>query len=110
MATVKFTSAQEFIDELGKEFGEVPTSPYTILRLTNLFSPIPRLAPIKTLTFVATIKVGNDIIRLDRYCGDIWNMERTDKDAYERAGATRNQVEEAAKKLGIEVRAGIWEE
>lgn len=113
MATVKFTSVEEFIDELNKEFEESAKGSIrelNILRLTNLFSPIPNLGPIRSLTVVATIKVRDDIIRLNRYCGQIWDMKDTDKETYERAEAVHKQIEEAAKKLGIEIRAGIYEE
>jgi len=107
MATVRFTSVEEFIEELKKERGNIHLK---IVRLTNLFSPIPNLAPIKSLTVVATVKVRDDIIRLTRYCGQIWDMEGQDKDTHERAEAARKRIEEAAKTLGIEIRAGIWEE
>lgn len=113
MATVKFTSAGEFIDELNKEFGESANAPIpvlNILRLTNLFSPIPNLAPIRSLTVVATFKVRGEIIRLNRYCGQIWDIEHTDEDTYQRAEAVHKQIKEATSSLGIEVRAGIWEE
>lgn len=107
MATVKFTSIEEFLEELEKEGGNIHLK---IVRLTNLFSPIPNLAPIRSLTVVATVKVRDDIIRLNRYCGQIWDMEGTDKETYERAETAHKRIEEAAKKLGIELRAGIWEE
>ncbi len=117
MATAKFTSVEEFLEELNKEdaAGKFDNPGWswpesTILRLTNLFSPIPNLGPIRSLTVVATVKVRDDIIRLNRYCGQIWDMEKTDNDTYKRAEAVHKQIEEAAKKLGVEVRAGMWEE
>lgn len=107
MATVKFNSVEEFLDELKKERGNTRLN---ILRLTNLFSPIPNLGPIRSLTVVATFKLREDIVCLNRYCGQLWDMEDQDKETYQRAEAIHKQIEEAAKPLGIEVRAGIWEE
>ena len=69
MATVKFTSVEEFIEELNKEFGKdikAPIPVLNILRLTNLLSPIPNLGPIRSLTVVATVKVRGYIVRLKR--------------------------------------------
>lgn len=107
MATVKFTSVEEFIEELEKERANIRLK---VVRLTNLFSPIPNLSPIRSLTVVATAKVRDDIIRLNRYCGQIWDIDKTDEETYERAEAAHKRIEEAAKTLGIEIRAGIWEE
>lgn len=110
MATVKFNYQSEFIDELEKEFGELPAPPpFTILRLTNLFRPIPNLAPIRRLAVVATIKVRDDIIRLERDCGDVWGIKQQDEKTYERAEQIHNEIEKACEELGIEVRAGIIE-
>lgn len=114
MATVKFNHPDEFIDELQKEFGGlkaglIPTIP-PILRLTNLFRTIPEIAPIMSLTVVATIRVRDDIIKLERYCGQIWKMESQDKPTQERAEEVHRKLEEAAKELGLEVRAGVFEE
>lgn len=107
MATVKFTSVLEFLEELEKEKGNIRLK---IVRLTNLFSPIPNLAPIKSLTVVATAKVKEDIVHLNRYCGQIWDIDKTDSETYKRAEAVHKQIEEVAKRLGLEVRAGVWEE
>lgn len=107
MATVKFNSVEEFLEELEKERGNIRLN---IVRLTNVWSPIPNLAPIRALSVVATAKVKEDIIRLNRYCGQIWDIEHTDKDTYDRAEAVHKRIEEAAEKLGLEVRAGVWEE
>jgi len=106
MAIVKFNVTDEFIDELKKCRLEAP-----IVRLTNLYKPIPNLGPIRALLVVATTKASNgDIIRLERYCGQIWDIETQDKDTLARADEIHNKIENACEGLGIEVRAGIIEE
>jgi len=111
MAIIKFSYQDEFIEELQKEFGYLPAPPpFTLLRLTNLFRPIPNLAPIRRLSVVATIKVRDDIIRLERDCGDIWGIGEQDKKTFERAEQIHNEIEKVCEGLGIEVRAGVIEE
>ena len=111
MATIKFSHQDEFINEISLEFGRLPAPPpFTLLRLTNLYKAIPNLAPIRRLFVVATIKVGDDIVRLERDCGDIWSIEEQDKKAFERAKLIHNEIERACEGLGIEVRAGVIEE
>lgn len=111
MAIVRFNYEDEFIDELKKEFGQLPAPPpFTLVRLTNLFKSIPNLAPIHHLAVVATIKVREDIIRLERYCGDTWAMPEPDEKTYQKAQEIHIKIEKACAELGIEVRAGVWEE
>lgn len=107
MAVVKFNSVEEFLEEVEKDRSNTHLK---IVRLTNVWAAIPNLAPIRALSVVATAKVKEDIVRLDRYCGQIWNIGSQDEGTYKRAEAVRKQIEEAAKKLGIEIRAGVWEE
>lgn len=119
MVTVKFNSVDEFCDELRKEQGNIERR---IVRLTNSYIQ-SRLSPnIWYLNVTATFLVapypgglpapiaGPHIVRLDRYCGDIWKIASQDKPVLERAKAASQQIEETCKELAYEVRAGVYEE
>lgn len=116
MTTVKFSSELELIDELKEEFGLLQGTislPHErpILRLSGLLKSIPKLAPIRQLFVVATMKdTRGNILRLERYCGDVWGLEPEDKKAKERAGEVENTIEKTCKELGIEIRGGTFEE
>lgn len=111
MALVKFNDPDEFIEELKKERGNIRLN---IVRLTNRWTPIPNVAPIRALSVIATAQVTHgithDIIRLEKYCGNIWDIGEEDKDTYDRAKQIHDKVEKACQELEIEVRAGIVEE
>ncbi len=112
MATVKFNNVDEFIEELNTEFGfnETASMPiFGIVRVTNQFVST-NVGPLQHLFVLATFKSGVDIVRLDRFVGDIWKHEGQDKPVYERAEEVRQKIVQACAELKLEVRAGLWEE
>ena len=117
---IRFNQVEEFIEELKKEYPN-PKIPCYILRLTcsyqyqsngvnpNALKP----APIKIGTVIATIKSASkeDIIRLERYCGEYWGADfKGDETTKANVETAFKSIEDACKELGIEVRAGIFEE
>jgi len=113
MPIVKFTSPSEFIDELKKEFPDLKAGPipvFTVLRLTTLTTQTQ--TPVRSLTIVATIRSHSEpdtIIRLERFCGMVWNMEEADKPVFAKADEIYMQIRQACGELGIELRAGMLE-
>lgn len=107
MATVKFNVVDEFLDEIKREFEGRPIPPYTILRVTNLLRPIPNLGPIQSLFIVATIKIREDIIRLEQYCGQIWGIGGQDEATLKKAEGIYDKIKKACQRL--EIRAGVYE-
>jgi len=104
MAIIKFNVADEFIDELGKCCLEAP-----VVRLTNLFRAEPKL-PIKNLFVIATTKASNgDIIRLEKFCGQVWGVEEQDRKTLEKAEQIHDKIQKACEQLKMEVRAGVIE-
>ena len=108
MATVKFTDAAEFTAELGKDWGLVERA---IVRLTTVTRParevdIPEL---RHVSVVATALVDGRIVRLDRYCGQLWGVPEGDKQVLELAGQVQRLIEEFCVEAGLEVRAGVYE-
>jgi len=116
MTTVRFNDHNEFIIELQKEFGKYGGDPVDspILRLTCLPTSIPSPPsvgdPVGELSVVATIKdTRGDIIRLDRYCGQIWGAGAQDKATQDTMEEISGEIEKAAKELGLEIRGGTFE-
>lgn len=106
MATVRFTIPDEFLAELEKDQRLVQRG---IVRITHLyrdstFSPI-----IRHLSVVATTPIGDDIVRCECYCGDLWQMTDNDKKVIARAAQLRRELEEGCARLALHVRAGIVE-
>jgi len=105
-ATVRFNIPDEFLAELEKD---QPLVQRGIVRITHLyrdstFSPI-----IRHLSVVATTRIGDDVVRCEWYCGDLWQMEDNDKKVTAKAAHIRRELEEGCARLGLHVRAGIVE-
>ena len=106
MATIKFSFQDEYLEELKKAKLEQP-----VVRLTNLQRLSEKFAPLRHLQVISTAKAANgDIIRLERYCGQLWGIEREDKEVWGRAEQVHKEIKEACDFLKLEVRAGIFEE
>lgn len=111
MVAVKFNAVEEFCDELEKEASEMPRK---IVRLTNSTRLSPLSPSIKHLSVIATFLITlpsgqHGIVRLERYCGDLWGMGR-DAKVLEEAERLAGVVSATCKKLGLEVRAGVLED
>lgn len=105
MATVKFNDVDEFCEELARDGPD-----RDIVRLTYLFKT-SRLSPnIRHVLVVATCTVQGQIVRLERYVGDVWGLSATDEEVMEKALQTKNRLHERCKKLNLNVRAGVLED
>ncbi len=62
--------------------------------------------PIKYLSVIGTAQVLNNVVRLDRYCGELWGIPDPDSKTYTKAQEAMEQLEEEIKSLKLEVRAG----
>ena len=113
---VRFNQVEEFCDELHKEQGNIERR---IVRVTNLYTRSKMAANIKHVQLIATFLVcafpaalpaaGPHIVRLERYCGDIWGIEKQDQPVLERAEAATKKIEQVCQELGLEVRPGVIE-
>lgn len=103
---VRFNEAKEFLAELAKDRDHVERR---IVRLTNLYRPSPRVPSIQHLSVVVTTRVGRELVRLEAYCGDLWNLGR-DQSALDKAKAIHQIIEDGCASLGLEVRAGVLDE
>jgi len=107
MGTVKFNDVEEFLGEMAKDRDCVDRH---LVRVTNLFRSSTVSPIIRHLSVVATARVGSDIVRLESYCGDIWQMAPRDTRVVEKAEQLQRMLAEGCARLGLEVRAGLLEE
>jgi hypothetical protein len=108
MIIVRFNDPEEFAAELTR--GKPKNG---ILRVMKEFKYSGRANTRHISVLSSFIRyddpAGNgEIIKLDNYCGEYW--PNGDRKALDRAEDAIRDLEDAAKRLGIEVRAGVYEE
>jgi hypothetical protein len=106
MATVRFSIPDEFLAELEKD---QPLVHQGIVRITHLYRDSTLSPVICHLSVVATTRIGDDVVRCEYYCGDLWQMEDSDKKVMAKAAHIRRELEEGCARLALHVRAGIVE-
>jgi hypothetical protein len=103
MITVRFNDPEEFAAELARE---KPSN--GLLRLTQQFERSKMSPYIAYVSVLGSFLRDGEIVSLRRYCGDHW--QNGDRKALDRAQDVMRDLEDVAKRLGIEVRAGVYEE
>src|SRR5215472_7827968 len=102
MIKVTFNSPEEFAAEL--ELGKPNNN---ILRLTRLIEFSKQMLPIRYISVVGTFLRDGQIVKLVRYCGDHWgNGCESDSKTIERVHKVMTDLEDVARSLKIDVRAG----
>jgi len=108
MPTIKFNSVTEFCEEMEKDQHEIDRG---IVRITNLYQKSKLSPNIHDLTVLASFSVKGQVIRLERYCGQIWEINtEADQKILERADEIQSLIEHECREAGLEVRAGSLEE
>jgi hypothetical protein len=104
---VKFNFEEEFIDELRDH----PPNMEPVLRVTRLYTDSATL-PLKHVSVVATylrdVAGVIQLVRLDRHVGQLLGQHDANG-VQDKANALIEQITQAAKAKGLEVRAGIYE-
>lgn len=110
MAIIKFNHVEEWDEELQKDLPD-----RCIVRLSYLFKP-SRISPnIRHVLLVATHTVTrpggepHQLVRFQRYIGDLWGTKETDDQVMERGEQLKAKIEAVCRQLGVDVRAGIFE-
>ncbi len=107
MPIVKFNSVEEYLEELRKEYSE-ETDIVRVTRETRISSNMA----ISHLTVISTARSTShpeDIIRLERYCGQLCGHGTIDDKTYEIADNATKALQAACEELALEVRAGVLE-
>ncbi len=102
--TVRFNATDEYLAELAQNVERMPVK---ILRVTKRARMIPGS---ERMFVTATHRIGDEIIRLDRYIGMLKGVKAEDDPLYRKAEAVINSLEKTAKELGLEFRAGMYDE
>ena len=70
---VRFCTVEEFLEELGLEADAPPVvMANRIIRLTCRYTPVQGQA--LSATVVAGVMVNQQLIELQQYCGNVWDM------------------------------------
>ena len=69
----------------------------------------------KHLHFIATYSVRGQVVKLDKYCGDVWNMHGQadhdyNKTVFDRVAEAQEKVRETVEKNNHELRSGVLRE
>lgn len=102
MVVVKFSSTEEFIQELTYEQYNVARS---IVRATAQY----RYGKLLTdMSLVATFQSGDQIVRLEKYLGNYIPQDSTAKEkCWNKYSEEMAMLEGACQDLGLQLRAGI---
>jgi hypothetical protein len=105
---VLFTATGEYLEELGTERDNIKSG---IVRITKRAAPATGLAgAVSNVTVESAARIdGGDLVRFRGYVGDLWG-HANDAAVQERATALAAEIEAGVKALGLELRAGLFEE
>jgi hypothetical protein len=105
MPLVQFNTISEFLIELTTDLAHVDRK---LVRVTNLYRQSSQVPSMQYVSVVATARVATDVIQLDVYCGEVWNVDtQHNEPVLKKAEALCQRIREACTQLGLEVRAGL---
>jgi hypothetical protein len=101
--TVSFNDPDEFLEEVRKDHDRVDRA---ILRLT-----VRRRygEPFVTVSVVATAVIEGTVVRLEHRIGDAFVGDEKSNGLAAKTKTVLGKLADAAKPLGLEVRAGVYE-
>jgi hypothetical protein len=106
MPIVQFNNVEEFLTELTADLAQLDRQ---LVRVTNLYQQSRQTPIIQYVSVVATARVAADILRLDVYCGEVWNVDtQHNAPVLKKVEAVQQHLRVSCVQLGIEVRAGLW--
>ena len=106
MPIVQFNNVEEFLTELNADLAQLDRQ---LVRVTNLYQQSRQTPIIQYVSVVATARVAADILRLDVYCGEVWNVDtQHNAPVLKKVEAVQQHLRVSCVQLGIEVRAGLW--
>jgi hypothetical protein len=104
MIFVRFTNADEFLDELRAEAGRIEDK---VVRVVCSRRAVPGHTIFRV---IATVLVAGRIVRLDRECGEFMFPDSDESRAViDQTNAIAQTIRTVATGLGLEVRTGVYE-
>ena len=108
MPIVQFNNTEEFLAELAADLEKLDRH---LVRVTNLYQQSTQMPVIQYVSVVATARVATDIIRLDVYCGELWNADtQHNAPVLTKVEAVQQHLRASCAKMGLAVRAGLWKD
>jgi len=109
MAVVKYNEVDEYLEELKKD-SDTNMVYGQIVRVSNLFTATKLSPNIHHVVVVSTYQSDNNIVRLEKYCGDVYRGDIPENDTVlQRAEEIQKKIKTACKELKLEVRGGVLE-
>ena len=101
--SVVFNDQAEFLTEIRQDRDRIERQ---ILRLT-----VRRQYgnPFITISVVATVAIADTIVKLDHRVGECFVGDEKAKGMEDKIRTTLDKITDAGKKLGLDVRAGVYE-
>jgi len=114
MATIQFTNVAEFLEEMTKDTDLVDRH---IVRITRSYRRTGPNGLFLSLEVIATAKVGEDLVVMTRHCGQFMQNPNFPTDihpgqesAQSSADTSIQALEKGCADLGLETRAGVFQE
>ncbi len=105
MAVVQFNNTEEFLAELAADLAQLDRP---LVRVTNLYQQSTQTPIIQYVSVVATARVAADILRLDVFCGEVWNVDALhNTPVWKKVEVVQQHLRMSCVQLGLEVRAGL---
>lgn len=105
MIRARYTEPAEFLADLERDKAEVEGN---LVRLTKIARPVPDLAVTRVAVLASVIMRGRLAV-LEMYVGDLAGLG-TDDAVQEAADKVIRVLEEGVADMGLELRAGLYEE
>ena len=100
---VYFNVVDEFLTELERDRDEVGRG---IVRVTHQFRRLHH-GTATALSIIATFERAGDVVMLEALAGVLWDVPTQDEPVKAHAEATREAIDAACERLGLEVRGGV---
>ncbi len=114
MIGIRFNIVKEFLEELkkeaqaGGEYGDVRDG---IVRVTVSYVPSRVTPNVSHVTILASfVTTRGHLVKLSHPVGELWGVGKGDEETRARASETLKALEDGIIALGLQVRAGTFEE
>jgi dsDNA-specific endonuclease/ATPase MutS2 len=101
---LRFNDIEEFFEELKKDRDLIERG---IVRVTSILRPSQSVPSIFHIVVAATARVAGEIVRLDIYCGDVFQGFDRDSEVLKAANEKIGMIKERCTSLELDVRAGV---
>ena len=104
--TAHFTEPSEYLAELERDRALIERG---IVRVTKTGRP-DATGALTHVSVEAAAIIDGRLCRLSSYCGALWGIANTDEPVQQRASRIVKDLEDKLLEIGLEVRAGLWDD